>query len=76
MKLTSNSGYLLCFLIYIEGEFMINEFMNYAVGQGGFYAGRIGDSFNFIYDCGTTRPKYCLNKSIDSYINKFTRIAS
>ena len=73
MKLTSNSGYLLCFLIYIEGEFMINEFMNYAVGQGGFYAGRIGDSFNFIYDCGTTRPKYCLNKSIDSYINKFNR---
>lgn len=47
--------------------------MNYAVGQGGFYAGQIGDNFNFIYDCGASKPKGSLETAIDNYISKFNK---
>lgn len=47
--------------------------MNYAVGQGGFYAGRIGDNFNFIYDCGANKTKGSLETAIDNYISKFNK---
>lgn len=52
-----------------------NHFMNYNVGQGGFYIGMIdeeGDKpFIFIYDCGTNSKKMFLQEAIGKANNRF-----
>lgn len=44
------------------------KFQYHNVGQGLFYTGRIGDDYNFVYDCGSKpKNKNNLDQSIASY---------
>lgn len=45
-------------------------FINYPVGQGGFYIGKIptfDGTFNFVYDCGSSSKKIYLDEAISRY---------
>lgn len=52
-----------------------NYFMNYNIGQGGFYVGIIDEEgdrpFVFVYDCGTNSEKTFLQEAIGKANNRF-----
>ncbi|HDA9568070.1 TPA: MBL fold metallo-hydrolase, partial [Listeria innocua] len=48
----------------------MNRFINYPVGQGFFYAGKIRD-YNIVYDCGTKNNVAFINRFIEIYKKEF-----
>lgn len=47
----------------------MNKFVFRSVGQGLFYTGTLmHQTYNFVYDCGTSNKQYYVKKEIDSYI--------
>jgi beta-lactamase superfamily II metal-dependent hydrolase len=63
-------NHLADFLPLKEHKTFINYFKFHPVGQGLFYTGSIAnDSFNFVYDCGSSSGNTYIEDSIEKYVS-------
>ena len=70
-------NHLADFLPLKEHKTFINYFKFHPVGQGLFYTGSIAnDSFNFVYDCGSSSGNTYIQDSIEKYVSSLRTFGS